>query len=161
MIGEEAVVSGEGHFRSLEAMYASAPCNLEMRPQLRIWSGEAEVRMMARPSMHHAAHAVHGAFYFKMLDDAAFFAVSSLVEDVFVLTVSLNVELFRPIREGELIARGRILHAGRKLIFAESLLSDGEGRSLARGSGVFARSGVTLDERVGYRMHPGSIEEPV
>jgi acyl-coenzyme A thioesterase PaaI-like protein len=35
---------------------------------------------------HHSIHAVHGSVYFKALDDAAFFAVNSLVEDVFVLT---------------------------------------------------------------------------
>ncbi|NOZ79217.1 MAG: PaaI family thioesterase [Acidobacteria bacterium] len=153
-------MSGEEHFKALETMYASAPCNSELGPTLRVGRGEAEVQMVARPSMHHAAHAVHGAFYFKMLDDAAFFAANSLVEDVFVVTVSLDVELFRPVQEGRLIARGRVLHAGRKLLFAESVLSDAQGRLLAKGNGVFARSGVTLDERVGYGTEPGAIEDP-
>jgi acyl-coenzyme A thioesterase PaaI-like protein len=41
-----------------------------------------------------------GSVYFKMLDDAAFFAVNSIVEDVFVYTVSLNVQLLRPVASG-------------------------------------------------------------
>lgn len=146
---------GEGHFRALERMYDSAPCNAGLRPRLRVERGKAEVRMEATPAMHHAAHAVHGAFYFKMLDDAAFFAANSLVTDVFVLTVSFNTELMRPVQDGELIARGRVVHAGRKLIFAESVLSDGKGRLLAKGSGVFARSSVVLDEHVGYVIEGG------
>ncbi len=147
---------GDRHFRGLEQMYASAPCNHDLNPRLSVGQGEAEVRMTVTPSMHHAAHAVHGSFYFKMLDDAAFFAANSLVEDVFVLTVSLTTELIRPIREGVLIAHGRVVHAGRTLIFADSILSDGEGRVLAQGSGVFARSAVPLDEKVGYIIVTGT-----
>jgi hypothetical protein len=36
---------------------------------------------LVRPDFFHAAHAVHGSVYFKALDDAAFFAVASLVQE--------------------------------------------------------------------------------
>ena len=36
--------------------------------------------------MFHAAGAGHGTIYFKMLDDAAFYAANSMVEEQFVLT---------------------------------------------------------------------------
>jgi acyl-coenzyme A thioesterase PaaI-like protein len=48
--------------------------------------------------------------YFKLLDDAAFFAVNSVVRDVFVLTVSFNIYLTRPVSAGELKASGRAAH---------------------------------------------------
>ncbi len=52
------------------------------------------------PHLHHAGGAVHGANYFKAMDDAAFFAANSLVDDVFVLTVSFNVYFLRPHHRG-------------------------------------------------------------
>ncbi len=61
------------HFRKLERMYASAPINAYFRPVLRIGDGEAELRIPLRNDFHHAAGAVHGAVYFKALDDATFF----------------------------------------------------------------------------------------
>ena len=101
------------HFRSLEAMYHGAPINTFFGPRITVASGSALVRMVVPPDMHHAAHAAHGSVYFKMLDDAAFFAVQSLVSDVFVLTVSFNVHLLEPVTEAEMIARGTVVHQSK------------------------------------------------
>ena len=107
---------------------------------MRIEAGRATVRFAVRPDMHHAMQGVHGAFYFKALDDAAFFAANSMVTDVFVLTVSFTVQFLRPIAEGEMIAEGLVVKAARELLFAESVVRDGRGRELGKGTGVFARS---------------------
>ncbi len=77
--------SSEEHYRKLERMYAAAPVNAYFRPELKVSEGKAEVVIPVRPEFFHAAHAVHGAVYFKALDDASFFAVSSVVTDVFVV----------------------------------------------------------------------------
>jgi len=105
-----------------------------------------------RSDMHHAAHAAHGSVYFKMLDDAAFFAVQSLVTDVFVLTVSFNVHLLAPVSEGEMVARGSVVHQSKRLFVAESTI-EVAGKTVARGNGTFMRSAVRLDSTVGYE-HP-------
>ena len=131
-------------------MYAGAPINDYFRPHLRVQEGRAEVAFEVRPEFFHAAHAVHGSVYFKALDDAAFFAVSSLVEDVFVLTVSFTLYLTRPISAGRLRAEGRVVHRSRRLYLAESVLLDGEGREIARGSGSFMKSQAELNPEVGY-----------
>ena len=47
--------------------------------------------------------------YRKLLDDATFFAASSLVDDVFVLTASFNIYFLRPISAGTMTARGTIV----------------------------------------------------
>jgi uncharacterized protein (TIGR00369 family) len=107
--------------------------------------------MTIRPDFHHAAHAAHGAVYFKALDDATFFAANSLVEDVFVLTVSFNLYLTRPVREGEVIARGRVVSTSKRLYLAEGTLEDARGREIARGSGAFMPSTQALSEDIGYR----------
>lgn len=138
------------HFALLERMYAGAPINAFFRPTIHIGEGTAAVRMPVHPSLHHAAHAAHGSAYFKVLDDAAFFAVQSLVSEVFVLTVSFTVYLLAPVVEGEMIATGRVVHQSKRLFIAESVAELG-GQVVARGSGTFMRSAVKLDAAVGYR----------
>ncbi|HEY3447559.1 MAG TPA: PaaI family thioesterase, partial [Myxococcales bacterium] len=125
---------GTEHFRRLEAMYATAPINGFFQPQLEVGAGKAELRIVVRPEFFHSAHAVHGSVYFKALDDAAFFAANSLVEDVFVLTASFNLHLLRPITSGTMIATGTVVHQSRSQILAESVLVDENGKQLARGS---------------------------
>lgn len=140
------------HYRRLERMYASAPINEYFAPRLQIVdAGVAELRMMIRSDFHHAAHAAHGAVYFKALDDATFFAANSLVEDVFVLTVSFNLYLVRPVTEGEVVATGRVVSRSKRLTVAEGVLVDSRGREIARGSGTFMPSTLALSADIGYR----------
>jgi uncharacterized protein (TIGR00369 family) len=138
------------HFRRLERMYLAAPCNEVYRPEISVSEGTAEIGFEVGPHLHHAARAVHGASYFKAMDDAAFFAVNSLVEDVFVLTVSFNVYFFRPVVEGSMRARGEVVKAGTNLWVAEATLEDDRGRLLGRGSGSFMRSRIALGDAMGY-----------
>jgi uncharacterized protein (TIGR00369 family) len=143
-------MSNEEHYRKLERMYAGAPVNEYYRPAMRVGQGTAEVVIPVRRDFYHAAGAVHGVVYFKLLDDAAFFAANSLVEDVFVLTVSLNSYLTRPITEGVMKATGRVVHQSRNLLIADAELLDSEGRQLARGTGTFMRSKIPLSADIGY-----------
>lgn len=131
-------------------MYASGPINAFFAPELTVGDEMAVVRMTVRPDFHHAAHAAHGAVYFKALDDAAFFAANSVVPDVFVLTVTFNVVLLRPVVSGTVAATGRLVHRSKNLLVAESELTDERGRVLARGSGTFAKSTIPLSPDVGY-----------
>jgi uncharacterized protein (TIGR00369 family) len=93
-----------------------------------------------RSEFFHAANAVHGSHYFKVLDDAAFFAASSLVADNFLLTASFNMYFARPTSGGTLIGKGRVLHRSSRVILAEAVLTDENERELGRGSGSFMRS---------------------
>jgi len=141
----------EEHFRRLERMYLSAPVNGYYAPEIHISEGEAQVTIPVRPDFFHAAYAVHGAVYFKLLDDSAFFAANSLVEDVFVLTVSYTVYFTRPISEGMMKASGKVAQASRRLIIAESVVVDSKDREIARGSGTFMPSKIKLTDVIGYK----------
>jgi len=132
-------------------MYASAPLNAHYKPTMHISDGRAEVTIPVRRELFHAANAVHGELYFKCLDDATFFAVNSLVDDVFVLTVSFNLYLTRPISEGEMRATGRVVYRSRQLFVAEAELMDQDGREIGRGSGTFMRSAIRLSPDIGYQ----------
>ena len=144
------MASAEEHFRKLERMYAAAPINRYFAPTLRISEGRAELTIPVRPDFFHAANAVHGAVYFKALDDSAFFAANSLVTDVFVLTVQYNVYFVRPVSEGELRATGAVVHRSRNLIVADSEIHDSRGLPIARGSGSFLPSRIALSPEIGY-----------
>jgi uncharacterized protein (TIGR00369 family) len=131
-------------------MYLQAPINRYYNPRLRISEGSAELVIPIKPDFFHSAGAVHGSVYFKALDDSAFFAANSLVTDVFVLTVTYNVTLTRPISAGELRASGRVMHRSRQLIIADSEVRNSEGEEIARGSGTFLRSQIALTPEIGY-----------
>ena len=80
------------HFRKLERMYYAAPINVYFKPTLLIGQGSAELCIPVRSDFHHSLGAMHGAVYFKALDDATFFAANSIVEDFFVLTASFQID---------------------------------------------------------------------
>jgi len=138
------------HFRKLENMYHAAPVNAYYNPRLEVSKGRAELTMDVNPDFFHAANALHGSVYFKALDDAAFFAVNSLVKDLFVVTVSFNIFLLRPVTEGTLRAEGYVTSRSRTLFVAESVLYIGKDRQAARGSGSFMRSSIPLAEVKAY-----------
>ena len=101
------------HFRALEAMYQAAPINEFYKPTMQVEEGEATIEIDVKREFYHAAHAVHGSSYFKMLDDAAFFAANSLEPEVFVLTTSFTTYITRPISEGKMIAKGKVVNRNK------------------------------------------------
>lgn len=139
------------HYRKLERMYLYAPVNEYFKPTVHINRGEAEVSITIRPEFFHAANAVHGVVYFKLLDDSSFFAANSLVEDVFVLTVSYNIYFTRPVCRGVMTAKAKVVQASRRLIVAESVIHDWSGKEVGRGSGTFMPSTISLTEDIGYK----------
>lgn len=141
----------ETHARKLEHLFQGAPISRWYGASVRVGDGRAEVRVPVRTEFFHAAGAVHGSVYFRALDDAAFFAVNSRVQDVLVLTIGFTVHFTNATRTGELIAEGRVVHEAGRLFVAKSELRDHEGRLLAMGSGTFTRSKIALDEALGYR----------
>ena len=140
----------EEHYRRLERLYLAAPTNEYFRPRITVMEGCSEVEIDVRPDLMHAARAVHGVAYFKLLDDACFFAVNSLVNDVVVLTTGFNLHLTRPVTDGTMKATGKVVHASRRLYLAEGEAFDAQGRLIARGSGSFMRSTIPLNAEVGY-----------
>ena len=140
------------HYRALESLYASAPVNALFDSRLEILGeGRARIRFTIDERFHHAAGAAHGTIYFKMLDDAAFYAANSMVSDRFLLTTGFNLHFTKPIRAGEVIAEGRWISGRRRVFIAESHLIDAAGEEIGRGTGTFMRSHIALSGLPGYR----------
>ncbi len=85
------------------------------------------------------------------MDDAAFFAANSVIEDVFVLTASFSINLTRPVSKGIVKAIGKIRSKTKNLIIAEATLYNEEGKEIAFGTGNFMRSRVALVPEIGYK----------
>jgi uncharacterized protein (TIGR00369 family) len=139
------------HWRALERLYEAAPINRLFASRLEIAeAGAATIRFVIEPDCFHAAGAAHGTIYFKMLDDAAFYAANTLISDRFLLTTSFNLHFTKPVRGGEVIAEGRWISGRRRVLVAESRLVDAEGDEIGRGTGTFMRSRIPLSSLPGY-----------
>ena len=146
-----AIPGANLHWRALEGLYASAPINEKFRSRLEIiGEGLSRITFEVEPDCFHAAGAAHGTLYFKMLDDAAFYAANTLVTDRFLLTTSFNMHLSKPIRGGTIVAEGHWVSGRRRVLVAESRLVDAEGDEVGRGTGTFMRSRIALSSLPGY-----------
>ena len=143
-------MSSENHYRALEKMYLSAPINAMYKPQIRISDKSAEIEMDVKERFFHSAGAVHGSVYFKMLDDAAFFAANSVESAYFVLTVSFTTYLTKSISGGFMRSVGVVVNQTRKQIIAEAVVYGGDGLEIGRGNGVFVRGKSPLVKALGY-----------
>ena len=134
-------------------MYLAAPVNNQIynRITITISDQKAELTLKIEEKFFHAANAIHGSVYFKMLDDAAFFAVNSVVEDVFVYTVSFNVQLLRPVASGMIKSIGELKFKSSNLFIADSTLLDENNKLVGRGSGNFMKSKIELTQEIGYK----------
>ena len=143
----------EAHYRKLERMYLKANINTQVFKTTTAHIGQetAEIGLTISSDYFHALGAMHGSVYFKLLDDAAFFAVHSIVEDFFVLTTTFNIQLLRPASEGQLKAIGKVRFKSREHFMAESILYNEAGKEIAFGSGSFAKSKVALTPEIGYQ----------
>lgn len=140
------------HFEALKRMYAAAPINEIYQPTMEIYEGQAVIEIEFDQRYHHAAGAVHGSVYFKMLDDAAFFAANSLEYEVFVLTTSFTTYISRPVSSGKLRAVGKVVNRNNSQFIAEAVVYDSNKNEVGRGSGVFVRGKFPLDQALGYAI---------
>ncbi|WP_394268995.1 PaaI family thioesterase [Qipengyuania sp.] len=149
--GAETSAGAQRHHRALERLYAAAPVNRLFASRLEIaGEGAARIAFDVTETVYHAAGAAHGTVYFKMLDDAAFYAANTLVTDRFLLTTSFNLHFTKPVRSGRVLAEGRWVSGRRRVFVAEARLVDGEGEEIGRGTGTFMKSRIALSSLPGY-----------
>jgi uncharacterized protein (TIGR00369 family) len=124
-------------------LYESTTCSIELE--------KATISLDILDKYFHALGAIHGSVYFKLLDDAAFFAVNSVVTDVSVLTTSFNINLIRPVNNGIITAIGKVRSKSKNMFVAESTLYNEAGKEIAFGTGNFVRSRIALSAEIGYK----------
>ncbi len=138
------------HYRALENMYLAAPINKFFSPKIAVSRGRAEIEIELSEEFHHSGGAVHGSVYFKMLNDAAFFAANSYEKQVFVLTTSFTTYFTRPVSKGKIKSIGKVVNKNKSQFIAESVVYDSDGHEIGRGIGIFVRSKLPLSQAKGY-----------
>ena len=127
-------------------MYLGAHINTQLyeTTQCHIILEKATISLTISEKYFHALNAIHGSVYFKLLDDAAYFTVQSLVEDMFVLTASFNINFLRPVNSGTITAIGKVTSKSENRFVAESTLYNEAGKKVAFGTGTFVKSNKKL-----------------
>lgn len=141
------------HYQKLERMYLNAKFNINLYPSttIKISDRQAVITLEVSDQYFHALGAIHGSVYFKLLDDASFFAVNSIVEDAFVLTTNFNTNIVRPVNKGRIKSVGTVVFESKRLFIGESKMYDREDNLIAFGTGHFMKSRMALTEDIGYK----------
>lgn len=139
------------HYKRLERLFDSAPLNqgIFAGSELKVSDREAILKLTIGSQYFHAANAMHGAIYFKLLDDSAYFASASVEKSFFLLTKSYTIHFRRPVFEDRLKAIGKVISVNQKEIISSSEIYNQEGKLVAHGEGVFVRGPKRLEELPG------------
>jgi uncharacterized protein (TIGR00369 family) len=87
----------------------------------RVVAGEIEIRVPFRPELTQQHGLLHAGVVTSALDSACGYAAFSLMpEGVGVLTVEFKTNLLAPACGEELIARGRVVRAGRTITVCQA-----------------------------------------
>jgi uncharacterized protein (TIGR00369 family) len=98
--------------------------------------GKATIRFPVLPHFTIPGGQLQGGIYGVMMDMAMATAANGGLA-----TVSLQTNILRPVFEGKLTVTGKVLHKGRRILYAEAEIRDGQSRVVARGS----QTAVPLD----------------
>ena len=138
------------HFQKIVKGYTSAPINNLFKPIMKLELGKCEIEIEILKKFHHSANSLHGSVYFKMLDDAAWGAANSYIEDVFLFTYNFNIFLTKPVSKGKIKSIGNVITKSDKKIEAKAILYDYSGDEIGRGSGIFMKSKYLLKDAIGF-----------
>jgi uncharacterized protein (TIGR00369 family) len=144
-------MKGNSHIESLASMHDAASINKFYNPKLRLSEGTAEIEVDVIEQFFHAGGAVHGSVYFKMLDDAAWYAANSLEHEFFLVTTSFTTYITRPVSNGVVRAVGTVLNRNKSQFISEAVIYDDKGSELGRGNGIFVKSKIPLVNADGYQ----------
>jgi uncharacterized protein (TIGR00369 family) len=99
---------------------------------VRLVRGEAVLSMHVRPELTRMEGILHGGALASLMDSASAFAVLTLLEPgERTVTVDLTLHFMRPVSEGLVEARGRVLRAGRRVFTVSIDATDANGKSVA------------------------------
>jgi acyl-coenzyme A thioesterase PaaI-like protein len=91
------------HTAFLTAMYKAAPvCGIFNQHNITFDAETGNTTLHFTPDTKHChtAGSLHGSGYFKLLDDASFFAAQAHITDNFIFTVSFNTYFIKAVVPG-------------------------------------------------------------
>lgn len=134
------------HYTFLENLYKQGNINETHFPdaEITVASEKAQISCTINEQWHHAKGSMHGAIFFKMLDDAAYFAAASVEKDKFLVTKSYALDFIRPHVDGKITAEGTLQSRTDQEYIASAVLKNEQGKIIGKGQGVFVKSKLDL-----------------
>lgn len=109
--------------------------------------GGAEVRLEITEPILNSLGLVHGGVICSLVDHAIGAAVAFAVgRERRAVTAELKLNFLAPARSGMLVARGRLLREGKRLIVGEAEVIDQSGRMIAKALGTWAVVGEAAQQ---------------
>jgi uncharacterized protein (TIGR00369 family) len=100
--------------------------------------GASRVTLPLRDEVRGAVAPVHGGVLATLADVACAAAIGDYDGSTSIpVSVDLHLRFFRQPKESPLLAQGRVVHRGSRVIGAECTISDGVGREVARAAGMY------------------------
>lgn len=100
---------------------------------VQLGEGKALFTMRVDKRFHNPMGTLHGGIMTDLADASMGVALMSLLgEEESFTTLELKINFLRPVYEGELRAEAKVLHRGRTIALVESVLSNSEGKEVAR-----------------------------
>ena len=101
-----------------------------LKPEVvNVDDGQAELHYEVRAEFTIPGDVVQGGIVAAMLDQAMAFAARGALS-----TASLNIDVLRPVKGPKLRVKARITRKGRRIIFAEAEMLNGDEEVVARGT---------------------------
>jgi uncharacterized protein (TIGR00369 family) len=103
--------------------------------------GKAVLRMQVRPDMHNGVGWLQGGMLAALADEAMALALYTLLaKNEGIATISESTSFIKGVKDGFIIAEGRVIRKGRRVAFAEgeAFMDDTEKAILSRTSAAFA-----------------------
>ena len=138
------------HYTMLEKIYRSAPVNQALELEIKVGEGETIIKQQIAPEHCHSMGAMHGSYAFKCLDDACYFAAQTFETEYFMLTTDCHIRFLRPVtpQANYVQAAGKVVNRSKRLVICEGVLTDSQGREIARNTVSFMRSAMRLSDYV-------------
>lgn len=111
---------------------------LEMRP------GWSKAQVAWRPDLCQPAGILHGGIIASLIDTGIAHALTLtepvsriIAEGGSIVSVDLRVKYLRPVAEGIITCESTIPRLGRQIIHAESIVTNAQGKEVARGDSIY------------------------
>ena len=102
--------------------------------------GAATLALTVRPELTRMAGILHGGALASLMDSASAFAVLTVIgPDSHTVTIDLPLHFLRPVSEGRVEARARVLRAGRRVVTVTIEAAAASGKIIASALTTYLR----------------------
>ncbi len=96
--------------------------------------GTSRLELPAAEITHNLYGTVHGGVLAALIDSACGVALGTVMaQGETIVTVDLRINFIAPVKQGVLIAEGKVIHKGRNTGVAEATIRSEEGQLVAKG----------------------------